>query len=330
MNRLLTLLASLAALSAQADFRYTDTHLQLFVPGAAWSITLPREDWRVVQEQRNSDASALFYNVAGDRGMQFSVYIDRTTQCSSPDSCRKHWLAKPHPSMQGAKTLQEGERNAFSFIAYQGTGRVGERTVALTHVSAHAYRDGHWIDFRASASGASAPDPAPLLALLDKLTFDAPIAAAGPRRYPAGARTVELDVPAEWREQPGPGRGQTVRFTQSGKEFMVLASFTVPPGGEAAPGTPDRTQANVRRAADAALARAMEKSIDVVPLKGEAAQGYYFKATDRAPEKGGYRHVVQGEARARDVAILFTILSNDGQDASVQRALEMIRGMRVR
>src|SRR5688572_24305824 len=142
MKRLFAFLALLAAVPAHTEFRFSDTHLQLFVAGAAWSITLPREDWRVVQEQRNSEGTAAYYYVAGDRGMQFSAYFDRTIQCNSPDSCRKLWLAKPHPSMQGAKTLQEGERNGFSFIAYQGNARVGERTVALTNVSAHAYRDG--------------------------------------------------------------------------------------------------------------------------------------------------------------------------------------------
>jgi hypothetical protein len=330
MNRLLALAALLAAPPAHAEFRYTESSLQLFFPGASSSFTLPREDWRVAQEQRNAEGSALYYFVANDRGLQFSVYIDRTTECNSSDSCRQLWRSKPHPSMQGAKTLQEGERNGFSFIVYQGDARVGERTVPMTNVSAHAYRDGHWVDFRASASGATAPDPAPLLALVDKITFAAPLT-GGARRYPAGARLVELDVPPEWTEEPGPGRTQTIRFARRGsKDFMVLVSFVVPPEGKAAPGTPDRSQANVRRAADAARERAVEKSIDVVALKGGVAQGYYFKATDRAPQKGGFRHIVQGELRAEQVAVTFTILSNDGQEQEVQRALEVMRGLRLR
>src|SRR5689334_11454449 len=105
MTRLLALLALLAALPALAEFRYSETSLQLFFPGASWSLTLPREDWRVAQEQRNAEGSALYYFVASDRGLQFSVYIDRTTECTSADSCRKLWLSRPHPSMQGAKTL---------------------------------------------------------------------------------------------------------------------------------------------------------------------------------------------------------------------------------
>jgi hypothetical protein len=330
MNRLLALLAFLAALPAQAEFRYTESSLQLVFPGAASSLTVPREDWRVAQEQRNAEGSALYYYVLSDRGLQFSVYIDRTTECNSAESCRALWRSKPHPSMQGAKTLQEGERNGFSFIVYQGDARVGERTVPMTNVSAHAYRDGHWVDFRASASGATAPDPAPLLALVDKIAFAAPVS-GGPRRYPAGARLVELDVPPEWTEEPGPGRTQTVRFARKGsKDFMVLVSFAVPPEGKAAPGTPDRTQANVRRAADAARERSVERTIDVVALKGEAAQGYYFKATDRVPEKGGFRHIIQGEVRSQQVAVTFTILSNDGQESEAQRALEVMRGLRLR
>ena len=54
----------------------------------------------------------------------------------------------------------------------------------------------------------------------------------------------------------------------------------------------------------------------VVPLRGESAHGYYYKATVRTPEKGGFGHVAQGEVKAANVTITFTILSNDGQEAA--------------
>jgi len=74
----------------------------------------------------------------------------------------------------------------------------------------------------------------------------------------------------------------------------------------------------------------VEKSIDVMPLRGESAQGYYYKATVRSPEKGGFGHVAQGEVKAANVTVTFTILSNDGQEAAVQQALEMVKSLRVR
>ena len=331
MNRFLATLALLAALPAQADFRYSEKNLQLFAPGATWALTLPREDWRVEGEQRKPDGGGFYYFATSERDLQFSVYLDRNTQCNSPASCRQMWQSNPHPSMQGAKVLQESERNGFSIVVYENPRvTVRDRTVAQTNVSAHGYRDGTWIDFRVSAVGPTPPDPAPLLALIDKLAFAPPVV-AGPRLYPAGGRLVEIDLPPDWRDEPGPGRVPTIRFSRPpSREFMVLASFAVPPEQNAAPGTPNRSQANVRRAADAALQRSVEKAIDVVPLQGDSAKGYYFKATDRAPEKGGFRHVIQGEVRAESVAVTFTILANDGQEASVQRALEMVRGLKVR
>jgi hypothetical protein len=332
MNRLLAFLAVLAALPTHADFRYTDKTLQLFFPGASWALTLPREDWRVAQEERKPDGSGLYYFVTSERDLQFSVYLDRNTQCNSPSSCRQMWKSDPHPSMQGAKVLQEAERNGFAIVAYENPRvTVRDRTVAQTNVSAHGYRDGAWVDFRVSAVGPTPPDAAALLEVIDKLAFAPPVI-SGPRLYPAGERMVEIDLPAEWRDEAAPGRVPSIRFSRPpSREFMVLASFAVPPDQKAAPtGAPDRSQANVRRAADAALGRAVEKSIDVVALQGEAARGYYFKATDREPQKGGFRNMAQGEVRAANVVVTFTILSNPGQEAEVQRALDMIRGLRVR
>jgi hypothetical protein len=332
MNRLPAALAALALLPAQADFRFTEKTLQLFVPGATWALTLPREDWRVEGEQRKPDGNAFYYFATSDRGLQLSVYFDRTSQCTSAEGCRKMWLSAPHPSMQGAKVLQEGERNGFAIVTYENANvQVRDRSLAQTNVSAHGYRDGHWIDLRVSAVGPTPPDAAPLLAVLDKVAFAPPVL-GGPRLYPAGARTVELDLPGDWRDEAAPGRVPTIRISRPpSREFMVLVSLTVPSNAQAPlPGAPDRSQANVRRGADAALERSVEKSIDVLPLQGESAKGYYYKATDRAPQKGGLRDMAQGELRAGNVVITFTILSNPGQEAQVQRALDMIRALRVR
>jgi hypothetical protein len=331
MKRSLAVLAVLAMLPARADFRYSDTQLQLYMPGAPWAFTMPRGDWRLVQEQRKPDGSGLYYFMVNDKGSELSVYLDRTSECASPASCLQLWRSRSLPGMQGARVVNEGEHNGFRTVTYEQRGvRVGDRTVAQTNVSAHGYRDGHWIDFRVSAAGPTPPDSTPLLAIVDKLSFAPPVL-EGRRRYPIGPNLAELDVPAAWRDEVAPGRQQSIRFTAaSGRDFMVLASFILTPEEKAPPGTPERAQANVRRAADAARERAVEKSIDVMPLRGESAQGYYYKATVRTPEKGGFGHVAQGEVKAANVTVTFTILSNEGEEAAVQQALEMVKSLRVR
>src|SRR6187431_1316450 len=160
MKHLASALAALAVLPATADFRYSPTHVQLYAPDAAWALAVPREDWKLVQEERRPDGQAFYYMAGSDRGLQFSVYIDKTAECDSGPSCRKMYQASGHPSLQGAKVLQEAERNGFSILVYQTPAvRVGERMLGITNVSAHAYREGRWVDFRVSSAAATPPDP---------------------------------------------------------------------------------------------------------------------------------------------------------------------------
>ena len=330
MTRTLIAAAALAALPASADFRYSETHLQIYAPGSTWALTIPREDWKVVQEQRRPDGNSFYYFAASDRPIQFSVYLERTTECSSAATCLKRWRSQTHPSMQGSTVRQEGERNGFSFVVYDNPDvKAKDRSVATTNVSAHAYRDGQWIDFRVSAvstAGSKPPEAGPLLALIDRLGFGIPVL-SGPRRYPAGTGFIEMDVPPDWRDEMVPGRVPTIKLMPpKGKAFQVLISaFPLPQGY-----TPDRTLANARHAATEALKRSTETSIEPVAIRGMSAQGHYFKATDKAPEKDGFRHMAQGEVVSGKVAALFTILSNDGEERAVERALGIIAGMRNR
>jgi hypothetical protein len=330
MTRILLAAAALAAIPAAADFRYSESHLQFYVPGAPWALTIPREDWKVVQEGRRPDGGSYYYFVASDRPMQLSVYLERTTECTSAASCLKRWRSQTHPSMQGSTVRQEGERNGFSVLVYDNPDvKAKDRSVATTNVSAHAYRDGQWIDFRVSAvsiAGSKPPDAGPLLALIDKLAIGMPVL-SGPRRYPAGTGFIEMDVPADWRDEMVAGRVPTIKLMPpKGKGFQVLVSaFPLPPGH-----TVDTTLANARHAAEEALKRATETSIEPVAIRGMSAQGHYFKATDKAPAKDGFRHMAQGEVVTGKVAALFTILSNDGEERSVERALGIIAGMRNR
>ena len=92
MNRLPPIaLCAFAALPAAADFRYTETALQFQAPSLPWALAVPREDWRVGLEQRRPDGEGFYYMLEGGRGMQFSVYLDKTTECDSAASCRQRW-----------------------------------------------------------------------------------------------------------------------------------------------------------------------------------------------------------------------------------------------
>ena len=90
--------------------------------------------------------------------------------------------------------------------------------------------------------------------------------------------------------------------------------------------TADELKAEVRRrrAADKIAEQAVEKTIDVKPLKGGTNTGYYFAVTDRAPKPGEFKFLNQGMVIVADLLVTFTILTNDGQDAVVTAGLSML------
>jgi hypothetical protein len=69
----------------------------------------------------------------------------------------------------------------------------------------------------------------------------------------------------------------------------------------------------------------VEKVISLRELHGGVSRGYYFAATDRAPNPGEFKYLTQGIVHLEDINLAFTILTNDGQDAEVKAALEVLR-----
>jgi hypothetical protein len=152
-----------------------------------------------------------------------------------------------------------------------------------------------------------------------------------PRYYPLpGHGTLLLQVPAGWLDrlvQPPGDMPPTVTFSpRSGAAFEVLVTA----GWPTKPGEPlmDRNELKrqVEMAADKAQPRSLEKVLVVKELAGLVCRGFYFSASDRAPKPGEYKYLTQGIARVRGVLLVFTVLSNDGQEAIVRAALDMVRG----
>ncbi len=81
----------------------------------------------------------------------------------------------------------------------------------------------------------------------------------------------------------------------------------------------------MEKGAEHAKLRSIEKTIQVKELKGAANRGYYFIATDREPEPEGYKYITQGTIRVGTLIIMFTILTNDGQDNVITEALSMLK-----
>jgi hypothetical protein len=160
----------LLARPAAADVRDSGSRLQFFSPHTAWAVVIPKDDWVVAQEKRRPDGSGFYYLVSSrSRSMQFSMYLDRTAQCASGEACRALFWSNPGPMFRDPREVRQYERNGFHVVQFYLDGVAGI-PMMQTNLSAHMYRDGYWIDIRATKVGEEAPDPAPIIEFLDSIS----------------------------------------------------------------------------------------------------------------------------------------------------------------
>jgi hypothetical protein len=155
--------------------------------------------------------------------------------------------------------------------------------------------------------------------------------ASSARLFPVpGYGELVLQEPGAWKSglrRPAGNLPPTFLFSpSSGAPFEVLVTA----GGFLQPGAQPMDAAALRNQVQAmamgAEAKSVEKSLAVKELKGPAAFGFYFSATDKAPEAGEFKYLTQGAARVGGILVIFTILTNDGQEIVAEAALEMMRG----
>jgi hypothetical protein len=162
--------AALLAGPATADVREAGPRLQFFSPHASWAVTIPKDDWDVVQQKSRRDGTGFYYLVSSRRrSLQFSIYLDQTAACTSGEACRRLFWRNPEPMFRDAQDVREYERNGFHVIQFHLDGVAGI-PIMQTNLSAHAYRDGYWIDIRITKVGEQAPDPAPMIEFLDSIS----------------------------------------------------------------------------------------------------------------------------------------------------------------
>jgi hypothetical protein len=161
------------------------------------------------------------------------------------------------------------------------------------------------------------------LAILLALAGSPAIPASPPQHFAwPGHGELLLNVPDQWRsglqQAPG-GLPPTIWLSpRSGAPFMVQ----ITPITETAP---DKIRTMVATAARSAEPQSVERSLTLRDLVGPNGRGYYFFATDKAPAPGEWKYLTQGATRTGAIALAFTILTNDGQEADAKAALEVIR-----
>jgi hypothetical protein len=150
------------------------------------------------------------------------------------------------------------------------------------------------------------------------------------RSYPLPKKgALELSMPAEWRchlRQPPDDLPPTITLAPAaGNSFQVMITplWAIRPGVV----VPDREEMRklVQGTADQAKPHAMEETIPLREIAGASGTGYCFTATDKAPKPDEFKYMTQGIIRVGEIALLFTILTNDGAEAALGGSLEMLK-----
>jgi hypothetical protein len=151
------------------------------------------------------------------------------------------------------------------------------------------------------------------------------------RRYTLPAHGVlQMKVPVSWKDevkQQSDNLPPTITLTpSSGDQFKILITPFWKESEEAPDLNDYMVHRMVQRSADANQPNAVEKPLKLIFLEGLSSRGYYFSATDKAPEKGGYKFLTQGILLVDELAVTFTILTNDAKKEVESAGLDMVKG----
>ena len=142
--------------------------------------------------------------------------------------------------------------------------------------------------------------------------------------------SLELVVPPTWDEtvdQPVDGGPPTIQFRpREGAAFEIYITPDWPNAPDEAVPDPETLREMVRGEAEPIRDQMVGGGPEIRRLQGASGVGFYFVATDRAPQPEEFRYMNQGALEVGDLTVTFTILTNEGQDAVVEEALAMLKG----
>jgi len=170
-----------------------------------------------------------------------------------------------------------------------------------------------------------------LLLVVATTTASAQTGTASGRRFTLPDHgSFVIQVPADWKEelrQPPNRLPPTITFAQgSGQPFQVLLTTIWPASKDRPPQSREQLRAMVERGAQGAKAQAVEKDLPIIEFQGRSGPGFYFSATDRAPRPGEFKSLTHGIVRVGELAVSFTILTNEGQHPIVKQAIDALKG----
>jgi len=244
---------------------------------------------------------------------------------------------RPNPYVQDPRDVERFEENGFAVIRYIVPTVQGVKVNQLNW-SAHAVRDGYWVDIHLSKADARSGDEAKLRSVLASASFSkkrqgTPAVKSTERRFPLPEHgAVVMTVPPAWSDQlsqPPDRLPPTIIFSpELGNAFRVMVTPLWPAKKDTPLPSDSSVRANVERSIEEVRSSAVESSIPVRELKRESVKGYYFSVTDRAPKQGEFKYLAQGTVVTGGLVVTFTVLSNDGSGKVEKDAVTMIGSLK--
>jgi hypothetical protein len=146
-----------------------------------------------------------------------------------------------------------------------------------------------------------------------------------------GHDDLVFDLPTGWNsriKRPRPDLPPTIFIASvAPKSYEIQITPIWPVGIAKAPSSAD-IRAMVQGALAQAAPQAVESELKISDLGSSGKPGYYFSATDRAPEADGFKFLTQGAIAVDELRVAFTILSKGEDNQAVGQALEMLRSVR--
>jgi hypothetical protein len=307
-------------------------------------LSLPKLDWAlevggaelIVQEKEIAPGgkSARFMAVDWTTGILISAFLEDQGRPATAEECRDFYFArlKNSPAKQEDIVRSKfGDMAVAEYIVKEFAGRKADQK----NVNAYLTKGNVWIDIHLSKLYFKEEQRELFNTILRTVKLSPRESGQKVRvSYRITDQTVlRLDVPPGGSDKIKPGSGERPPAIRMGPPpegstkvlIWVLALKEETPDGERA----TRLRKTVEDQGAEALARSVEKTLDVRPFQGRSASGYVFTLTNKSPDPNQAKYLTQGGCGAGTLLLLFTALSEE-KDSDVSRlALEMLGNMQA-
>ena len=172
LKAILCVLVILIGTQADAEIRQSGSSIYLSAKDVSWEMKFPKGDWQLKLQRHRQDGRGHYYMFTASDGMtNVSFYIEPAERCSSASDCRQLYWSSPNPLMANPQEVKFLERNGFAVVRFLIPTFKGERVDQLNY-SAHAVRDGYWVDVHISKMMSKSSESALFSDFLDRVSFE--------------------------------------------------------------------------------------------------------------------------------------------------------------